>query len=84
MNLTSIVGLCAGFLTTFAFLPQIIKTIRTKDTKSISLSMYIVYLIGVLVWFVYGAMLGETAIIVTNSFSFTLSVIMLVMKLIYK
>ncbi|MGH2575382.1 MAG: PQ-loop domain-containing transporter, partial [Ignavibacteria bacterium] len=32
-----IIGLCAAFLTTFAFLPQFIKTIKTKHTKDLSL-----------------------------------------------
>jgi len=39
-------GLLAGFLTTGAFLPQIIKTVKTKDTKNLSLSMYVVYVVG--------------------------------------
>jgi len=84
MNLTSIIGLIAGLLTTGAFLPQIIKTIRTKDTKAISLSMYIVYVVGVLIWFVYGIMLGEIAIIITNIFSLLFGLIMLIMKIFYK
>jgi len=36
MNTTTIIGLIAGLTTTFAFLPQIIKTFTTKDVKSIS------------------------------------------------
>lgn len=84
MNTTSIIGLIAGLLTTGAFLPQILKTIKTKDTKSISLSMYIVYVTGVLIWFVYGIMLGEIAIIITNIFSLLFGLIMLIMKIFYK
>jgi MtN3 and saliva related transmembrane protein len=84
MNFTSIVGLVAGLLTTGAFLPQIIKTVRTRDTKSISLSMYIVYVIGVLIWFAYGVMLGEIAIIITNIFSLIFGMTMLVMKIFFK
>jgi len=84
MNLTTLIGLLACFLTTGAFLPQIIKTIKTKETKDISLSMYIIYIIGVLVWFVYGFMIGESAILVGNTFSFLFGMIMLIMKLKYK
>lgn len=84
MNLTTIIGLIAGLTTTGAFLPQIIKTIKTKDTKSISLGMYVVYVIGVLIWFVYGFMIGETAILISNTFSFIFGVTLLIMKLIYK
>lgn len=81
---TTILGLLACALTTGAFVPQIVKTIKTKDTKDISLWMYIIYLVGVLVWFVYGYMIGETAILVGNTFSFLFGAIMLVMKLKYK
>jgi len=84
MNLATLIGLIAGLTTTAAFLPQIIKTIKTKDTKSISLAMYIVYVIGVIIWFIYGAMIGEAAILISNSFSFLFGLTMLIMKLIYK
>ncbi len=81
---TTVIGLIACLLTTGAFLPQIIKTIITKDTKSISLAMYTVYLIGVLVWFVYGYMIHENAILIGNTFSFVFGLIMLILKLKYK
>lgn len=84
MSLNTIIGLLACFLTTGAFLPQIIKTIKTKETKDISLSMYIIYVIGVIVWFVYGFMIHETAILVGNTFSFIFGMIMLIMKIKYK
>jgi MtN3 and saliva related transmembrane protein len=84
MNTTTIIGLIACLLTTGAFLPQIIKTVKTKETKDISLSMYIIYIIGVLVWFVYGFMIQETAILIGNAFSLTFGMIMLIMKLKYK
>jgi len=84
MNSSTIIGLIAGLTTTGAFLPQIIKTIRTKDTRSISLTMYIFYILGVLAWFVYAAMIGEVAIIITNTFSFIFGATMLIMKLKYK
>ncbi len=82
--LSTILGLVAGLTTTGAFLPQIIKTIRTKDTKSLSLGMYIVYMIGVLVWYVYAFMIDEIALLITNSFSFILGLTLLVMKIKYK
>lgn len=81
---TTIIGLIACLFTTGAFLPQIIKVIKTKDTKSISLAMYIFYNVGILIWFVYGFMIGETAILVGNIFSLIFGMTMLIMKLIYK
>jgi MtN3 and saliva related transmembrane protein len=84
MNISTLIGLIACFLTTGAFLPQIIKTIRTKDTKSISLSMYGIYVLGVLVWFIYGIMIEEMAIMIGNVFSLIFGLIMLIMKIKYK
>ena len=84
MNNTTIIGLIACLLTTGAFLPQIIKTMKTKETKDISLAMYCIYIIGVCVWFVYGFMIHETAILVGNTFSLIFGLTMLIMKLIYK
>lgn len=84
MNLTTLLGLIACFLTTGAFLPQIIKTVKTKNTKNISLSMYIVYMIGVVFWFAYGASIHEVAILVGNTFSFIFGLTMLIMKIKYK
>ena len=47
-----LLGLGAAFLTTFGFIPQVIKMVRTKDTSSISLSMYVVLVTGVSLWLV--------------------------------
>lgn len=82
--LTTIIGLLAGLTTTFAFLPQIVKTYRTKETKNISLVMYVIYMIGVILWFVYAYMIGETAILISNTFSFLFGMLMLLMKLKYR
>ena len=49
-----ILGLVAAFLTTVSFLPQAIKTIRTRDVSGISVTMYIMLLAGILLWIVYG------------------------------
>ena len=84
MNTITIMGLMAGFLTTGSFLPQIIKTIRTKDTKNISLLMYVFYVIGVILWLIYGYVISDAVLLITNSFSFVFGVTLLVMKIIYK
>lgn len=84
MNLATLIGLIAGLTTTGAFLPQIIKVIRTKDTKSISLGMYIIYTLGTIFWFIYAFMTFQYAIVFTNSFSFLFGFMMLIMKLKYK
>ena len=48
------VSLVAAVLTTISFLPQAIRVIKTKDTSSLSLGMYIMFTLGVSLWMVYG------------------------------
>jgi MtN3 and saliva related transmembrane protein len=84
MSIATIMGLIAGLLTTGAFIPQIIKTIRTKDTKNISIWMYFTYLSGCMMWFFYGYEIKENAILVTNIFSTSFGLTMLFLKLKYK
>ena len=74
-------GYVAATLTTLAFVPQAIKTIRTRDTHSISLGMYVVFTIGIMFWFGYGIVLGSWPMIVANAITFVLSTTILVMKL---
>lgn len=78
-----ILGFVAGFLTTLAFLPQVIKVIKTKKTEDISLVMYIIFTVGVALWLVYGIMLLSLPIIIANSLTLALASIILVMKIIY-
>lgn len=84
MNISTLIGLIACFLTTGAFLPQIIKTIKIKDTKSISISMYLIYSLGIIIWLLYGFMVNDMIIIIGNIFSLIFGLIMLVMKIKYK
>lgn len=49
-----VLGLVAAFLTTASFLPQAIKTIRTRDVSGISIWMYVMLLVGVSIWTAYG------------------------------
>lgn len=74
-------GTVAATLTTLAFVPQAVKTIRTRDTGGISLGMYIVFTIGVAFWFSYGLVLGSWPMIVSNAITFVLSATILALKL---
>jgi MtN3 and saliva related transmembrane protein len=84
MTLIDIIGLLAAFSTTISFLPQAIKTIRTKDTSGISLSMYAVFTTGTLLWLIYGIMLPSFPVALANGVTFILASIILVYKLKYK
>lgn len=74
-------GYLAATLTTFAFVPQAAKTIRTRDTRGISLGMYVVFTLGIACWFGYGIALGSWPIILANAVSFVLAGTILVLKL---
>lgn len=75
------VGYIAATLTTVAFLPQALKTIRTRDTRSISLGMYVVFSIGIAFWLVYGISIGSMPMILANIVTFILSATILGLKL---
>lgn len=48
------IGFAAAFCTTFAFVPQVIQTWKTRDTSGISLAMYVIFVVGVALWSTYG------------------------------
>lgn len=61
-----IFGYIAASLTTFAFLPQAVMTVKSKDTDGISLPMYLLFVFGVVFWAVYGVMTMQWPIIIAN------------------
>jgi MtN3 and saliva related transmembrane protein len=74
-------GYMAAVLTTVAFMPQALKTIRSRDTGGISLSMYVIFTAGVGCWFGYGVFLGSWPMIVSNIITFALAATILGLKL---
>jgi MtN3 and saliva related transmembrane protein len=79
----NLVGYMAAALTTGAFVPQAVKTIRTRETHAISFWMYVAFTLGIALWFVYGVALGSWPIIAANGVSFMLAVTILVLKVRY-
>lgn len=83
MEIITILGLLAGALTTISFIPQVMKTWKFKETKDISLLMYIIFFTGILLWFSYGVLIDNTPIIVANGVSLVLVFIVLSLKIRY-
>jgi MtN3 and saliva related transmembrane protein len=83
MNYIDVIGYIAGFLTLTSLIPQIIKSWKTKSTKDISLLRYIIYIIGIIMWLIYGIVLTNGPMIITNSISLTLASSILFLKLKY-
>ncbi len=77
----TLLGITAGFLTTISFVPQVIKTWRTRSTRDISAGMFLTFCSGIFLWVLYGFVIGSLPIIVTNIVTFALALIILVLKL---
>lgn len=78
------IGSIAGVLTTGAFVPQVIKVIKTKDTKALSLSMYLLQVVGIILWLIHGIVIKDIALMMANGVTLCLSLIILSYKIIYK
>ncbi len=81
MSISEIISYCAAFLTTISFLPQAILTLKTKNTRSLSLSMYSLFTMGVLLWLIYGVQKNDYAIIYANAITFLFSISILGFKI---
>ena len=75
------VGYVAATLTTLAFVPQALKTLKSRDTRSISLGMYAMFTVGIGFWFAYGLVLGSWPMILSNAITFALSATILGLKI---
>lgn len=75
------VGSTAGALTTFAFLPQVIKVWRTRCADDLSFLTFAVFCLGVALWMAYGVLIASPPLIVTNAITFVLALALVVMKI---
>jgi len=83
MNLERLIGLAAATLTTLSFLPQAYRSLRTRDTRGISLSMYALFTLGIALWLVYGLLIHDLPVILANVVTLVLALIVLALKLRY-
>lgn len=81
MYWVDVLGFTAAFCTTISFLPQAIKVIKTRDTASLSLMMYIIFTTGVILWLLYGIFRDDLAIIIANIITLCLAVCILSIKI---
>jgi MtN3 and saliva related transmembrane protein len=77
----TLVGLTAATCTTASLLPQVVKAFRTKRTGDVSLLMYLILSTGLFLWLVYGLLKADLPLILANSFSFALSLAVLLLKI---
>ena len=84
MNSTQLLGLTAGMLTTIAFLPQVIKTWKSRSAKDLSLRMFLFFCLGVAMWLAYGVLVQDIPVIVANLLTLMLASTLLFFKLRFK
>lgn len=80
MSLIDLLGMVAAVVTTACFLPQALQVIRTRDTRSLSLTMYAMFVVGILLWLAYGVLLNSMPIILANVFTLIQATIILYYK----
>jgi len=83
MSIEILVSAAAATLTTAAFLPQALHIIRYKDTRAISLLMYVAFATGVSLWLLFGLLIGNLPIIISNAITLGLALAIVAMKLKY-
>ena len=76
-----LIGYVTATLTTFSFFPQAVKTLKSRDTRSISLRMYMLFTIGVLFWSIYGWMVGDRPVLIANLITLVPAIIVLSIKI---
>jgi len=80
MNI-EIIGFIAAILTTSAYVPQAYKIWKTKNAKSVSLSMYLVMCSGISLWLVYGIHFKSASLIAANTITLLIILIILYFKI---
>lgn len=83
MTSTELIGHAAGFCTTVAFVPQVLKVWKSGSARDISVGMYAVFIAGLVLWLVYGWRLGAWPIVIANGLTIVLAGSVLAMKLRY-
>lgn len=79
--LNTCIGSIAAVCTTVAFVPQVIKSWRTRDLTGISLPMYTIFTVGVILWLAYGVLIEDWPVIIANAITALLAGVVLLLKL---
>ena len=84
MTIATFIGFVAGTLTTLSFVPQVLKTFRSKRCDDLSWGMLLAFTTGVFLWFVYGLFLRSAPVMLANLVTLLLLVWLVVMKIRYR
>lgn len=84
MKITTVIGLVAATITTISFIPQLIKIWKLKETRDISLLMFVILGVGIFLWIIYGFLLWDLPLILANGITFIFVLVILFFKFKYK
>ena len=76
-TLTDVIGFAASATATVIMVPQVIKMVRTKDVRGLSLGMMVLYFVNCSLWFAYGWLIGATPIVFCNGFAVVIGLVQL-------
>lgn len=83
MIIAEIIGYVATLLSVVSFLPQVLKSWKTKSTKDVSLHMYLIFTTSQILWLVYGILIHSLPLAIANAIIFSLSLSVLILKVKY-
>ena len=86
MNPTTVnmIGMIAGALTSVAAVPQLIKTLRTRHARDISVWQPLLLSLGLALWLIYGILIQNTPLILANIIPLACNVLLTILKLLYR
>jgi MtN3 and saliva related transmembrane protein len=84
MPFTSLLGYVAAICTTVAFVPQVIKTYKSKSAKDLSLGMFSIFGAGVTLWMIYGILTNDMPVTLANAATLVLALVLLYFKMTFK
>ena len=83
MDIAETLGFAAGFLTTIAFVPQVVKIWKSQSARDVSLPAFATFTVGIAIWIAYGVLKDAPSIVVWNAVTMGLAIAILVMKVKY-
>jgi MtN3 and saliva related transmembrane protein len=75
------IGYCAATMTTLSFLPQLIRVVKLRTARDISLGMFLIFSVGTLFWLMYGLLSHSKPVWIANAVTLILSMSILILKL---
>lgn len=84
MDCIEIIGLVAAVLTTYAFIPQVVKTWKTKDVSAFSLPTFSLFFLGIICWLIYGILRDSLSMILANAITLVSSLLLLIFIVKYR